>query len=127
MHDGGTGEVLEAHLVEPAFPPCPGADNRVDDRRQNSRKGQERPQLHPLGQRPRHDRGCGGDKDHLKEPVRHGRVALAEDCGPGFVLAGQQGQLIRRGTVQEGDRADPGADIDVHEVIADEVEGQPGD
>ena len=58
-NDGRSGEVLEAHRVQPAAAPCPGADDRVDECGQHQGEDEERPELDPLGQRTGDD-GRGG-------------------------------------------------------------------
>src|SRR3546814_1838803 len=44
MDDGGTGEVGEADLREPAAAPGPGALDRVDDGGEDGREDHERPE-----------------------------------------------------------------------------------
>ena len=43
MHDGGPGEILKSHLVEPAAAPGPGTDQWVDQSGQYHREQEEGP------------------------------------------------------------------------------------
>ena len=94
MHDGGAGEILEAHLVEPALAPRPGADHGIDEGGQQRDVDKERPELHPFGQCAGDDRGGRRHEHHLEEPIGHGGVAALHDgLGGGFVAI-EQGDLI---------------------------------
>ena len=72
--------------------------------------------------------GRGGrHKHHLEEPVRHGGVAVLQNGTLGRFVAGEQCHLVGGGAVEEIERTNQAADIDVHQVVADEEVHQPGD
>ena len=127
VHDGGTGEIAEAQLGEPASAPRPGAHQRVDDAGQDGDEDEERPQLHALGESARDDGGGGRHERHLEEPERHTGVVGPEHGLRGLLVPRQDREFIRRGPEQELDRAYPAANVHEHEVVADDVEHDPGD
>ena len=131
MHDRGAGKIGEAHLGQPAATPGPGPLDWVDDAGQDDGEQQERPQFDPLGKRPGNDRGRGGDKHHLEEPVGGDRIAVADDSADllGSGLFGAKQCQLGFGGIVEGaaQRADPARDIGIHQAIADQVIHQPGD
>jgi len=83
VNDAGTGEVTEAqvtqveHAEHVSTAPGPRAFQRVDEAGHEHGEDQERPQLHTLGNRTRHDGHGGSDEDHLEEEVGSGRVDRA--------------------------------------------------
>ena len=132
VDDRRPGKILEAHRVKPAAAPGPRADDRVDDRREHGDEQEERPEPHPLGQGAGDDGGGRGDEHHLEEPVRHRRLAGRDDCRAylvGTFRAGQQLHFVGRGAIEQRERAEPAALLhpDIHDVVADEIEHQPGD
>ena len=76
VNDSRSGKILEAHFIEPSAAPCPGPDDRVDDRRQHGNEDKEGPQFDTLGQCTGYDGGGRPHKHHLEEPVRHYRTAI---------------------------------------------------
>ena len=128
VHDGGTGEVLESHTVQPAAAPGPGADDGVDDGGEDQHEQEEGPELDPLGQGAGHDGRGGGDEDHLEEPVGHGGVGVvAGEDGRGVAFALDERNLLGRRSVEQLERADEVADeIAVHQVVAEDEVGESG-
>ena len=102
-------------------------------RRQHGDEQEERPQLDALGQGAGDDRSGGGHENHLEEPVGHRGVAGLDDLGARrrlrrVVGALEQRHFVARRPVEQGERAEPAAlfHADIHDVVADEVEHQPG-
>ena len=131
---------VKPRSLQPAFAPGPGADEGVGECREEEGEEEEGPHLHSLGQRAGDDGGCGGDEDHLEEPVGHRGVGgLLKDARGGRATLGiEQGNLGGGRAVGEGERADELAEVqakqgevsahaDVHEVVADGEVGEPGD
>ena len=129
MDDGGAGEVREPQVAKPSATPGPGADDGIDNARQDQGEEEKGPHPHPFGQRPGNDGSRGRHEDHLEEPVGHGGVtgAVGKHIRRGPVLAAQQGNLVARGAVHKPRGANDVEHVVIHQVVANEEVGQGGD
>ena len=117
MNHRGAREVLEAHLVEPAAAPHPGARYRVDEGGENNRECPERPQLDPLKNGARHDRCGGSHKQCLEEEARHRRAASRHYLVDAACRPVEQHRLRLGGPLEHLQRAYESVDADVHEAV----------
>ena len=76
VHRRGAGEIVEAHLRQPAAAPDPMAGHRVDEQRDRRGIDAIGGELRALGHRPGHDGGRRGAEHRLEDgegPDRHAR------------------------------------------------------
>ena len=82
-----------------------------------TQKGQEAPQLDPLGNTPGHNRTGSTTEYHLEEPVRSRCVATGVVTGQGCgIISGPEPEAAHETTVDTG----------VHQVVTDNVEEDAG-
>ena len=124
VYTGGSGEVMEAELGEPAAAPDPVSGDRIDQERDHNGidavGGEFRTFCHRAGD----DRRRGRTEDGLEEEVDQRRIA----CIAGVIVSDEE---IRRAddaadvfTEHEAEAQDPendGAKCKVHEILHDDV------
>ena len=89
VYERGTGEVVEAHRVQPAAAPFPGADPGVDQAHVQHREDHERAQLDAFGHGAGNDSGRSCREHGLKQKVRPIRVAYVVSLRDARVVGAQ--------------------------------------
>ena len=124
VYTGGTGEVMEAKLGEPAAAPDPVSGDRIDQERNDHGINAVRGEFRAFCHRARDDRRRSRTEDGLEEEIDQRRIA----CIARVIVSDEE---IRRtddtadiGAEHEPEAQDPendGAQRKVHEILHDDV------
>ena len=104
MHDGAAGKVQDAKAAKPAAAPHPVGHRCVDHRQPDGHEPEHRRELHPLGERPNHQRRRDDRERQLKhlEDTLWDRPAQAVDAHVHQQYMAQSDERVESATVAEG-------------------------
>ena len=118
VYEGRSREVIEAHRVEEAAAPFPGARYRVDESDEERREDHEGTELDSLCHGARDDRRGGRGEHRLEEEV--GPVGIAAAC-----VGGGVGTFFETSTESEAREAEEATEVaGIHEVKANDEVGE---
>ena len=97
VDDGRAGEIVKAHLVEPAAAPFPGTGDRVEKGDQDGGVDHEAVELDPFGHGAGDDGGGGGGEHRLEDEIGPVGVVGVGRSHHGHVVEGRRGQRSTNG------------------------------